>query len=107
MFKTLVRISTAASEAGDPIIGTGSPSGGAEMDRLCPDVTSAAPPAIRQVEQGDPPRYTQTMLPIEAVQRALKEEQLDGWLLYDFHGSNPIASRLTGMAASGKMATRR
>jgi Xaa-Pro aminopeptidase len=47
------------------------------------------------------------MLPIEAVQRALKEEQLDGWLLYDFHGSNPIASRLTGLAASGKMATRR
>jgi Xaa-Pro aminopeptidase len=46
-------------------------------------------------------------LPIEAVQRALKEEQLDGWLLYDFHGSNPIASRLTGLAASGKMATRR
>jgi Xaa-Pro dipeptidase len=47
------------------------------------------------------------MLPIEAVQRALKEEQLDGWLLYDFHGSNPIAARLTGLAASGKMATRR
>jgi Xaa-Pro dipeptidase len=46
-------------------------------------------------------------LPIEAVQRALKEEQLDGWLLYDFHGSNPIASRLAGLASSGKMATRR
>ena len=46
-------------------------------------------------------------LPIEAVQRALKEEHLDGWLLYDFHGSNPIASRLAGLAASGKMATRR
>jgi Xaa-Pro dipeptidase len=46
-------------------------------------------------------------LPIEAVQQALKEEKLDGWLLYDFHGSNPIASRLAGLAASGKMATRR
>jgi Xaa-Pro dipeptidase len=46
-------------------------------------------------------------LPIEAVQRALKEEKLDGWLLYDFHGSNPIASRLSGLASSGKMATRR
>jgi Xaa-Pro dipeptidase len=46
-------------------------------------------------------------LPIEAVQRALKEEQLDGWLLYDFQGSNPIASRLAGLASSGKMATRR
>jgi Xaa-Pro dipeptidase len=46
-------------------------------------------------------------LPIDAVQRALREERLDGWLLYDFHGSNPIASRLSGLAASGKMATRR
>lgn len=46
-------------------------------------------------------------LPIEAVQRALVEEQLDGWLLYDFQGSNPIASRLVGLASSGKMATRR
>jgi len=46
-------------------------------------------------------------LPIEAVQRALKEEKLDGWLLYDFQGSNPIASRLVGLAGSGKMATRR
>jgi Xaa-Pro dipeptidase len=46
-------------------------------------------------------------LPIDAVQRALKEERLDGWLLYDFRGSNPIASRLTGLASSGKLATRR
>jgi len=46
-------------------------------------------------------------LPIDAVQRALQEDGLDGWLLYDFHGSNPIASRLAGLAASGKMATRR
>jgi Xaa-Pro dipeptidase len=46
-------------------------------------------------------------LPIDAVQRALKEEKLDGWLLYDFHGSNPIASRLAGLSSSGKMATRR
>ena len=30
-------------------------------------------------------------LSIPAVQRALKEDGLDGWLLYDFHGSNPIA----------------
>jgi Xaa-Pro dipeptidase len=44
---------------------------------------------------------------IDAVQRALREEHLDGWLLYDFQGSNPIASRLVGLASSGKMATRR
>ena len=46
-------------------------------------------------------------LPIAAVQNALKEDGFDGWLLYDFHGSNPIASRLAGLAGSGKMATRR
>jgi Xaa-Pro dipeptidase len=46
-------------------------------------------------------------LPIPAVQQALKKDGLDGWLLYDFHGSNPIARRLTDLTASTKMATRR
>ncbi|HVJ25992.1 MAG TPA: M24 family metallopeptidase [Vicinamibacterales bacterium] len=46
-------------------------------------------------------------LPIEAVQRALHEDGFDGWLLYDFHGSNPIATQVAGLAGSGKMATRR
>lgn len=46
-------------------------------------------------------------LPIEAVQRALVEDGFDGWLLYDFHGSNPIAALVAGLAGSDKMATRR
>jgi len=46
-------------------------------------------------------------LSIAAVQAALKEDGLDGWLLYDFHGSNPIARRLTGLDNGGKMTTRR
>ena len=46
-------------------------------------------------------------LPIDAVQRALKEDGFDGWLLYDFHGSNPIATQVAGLSGSGKMATRR
>jgi Xaa-Pro dipeptidase len=46
-------------------------------------------------------------LPIPAIQQALKEDGLDAWLLYDFHGSNPIAMRLTGLDGSGKLATRR
>src|SRR5215467_8490486 len=46
-------------------------------------------------------------LSIPAVQSALKEEGLDGWLLYDFHGSNPIARRLAGLDGAGKMTTRR
>src|SRR5262245_18975804 len=44
-------------------------------------------------------------LPIAAVQQALKEDGLDGWLLYDFRGSNPSATRLTGLGTA-KMATR-
>ena len=46
-------------------------------------------------------------LPVAEVQRALADERLDGWLLYDFQGSNPIAARLSGLAAANKMATRR
>jgi Xaa-Pro dipeptidase len=46
-------------------------------------------------------------LPIAAVQHALKEDGFDAWLLYDFHGSNPIATRLAGLADGKKMATRR
>ena len=46
-------------------------------------------------------------LPVDAIQRALREDGLDGWLLYDFNGSNPIAARVSGLAVSGKMTTRR
>jgi len=46
-------------------------------------------------------------LSIPAVQRALAEEGLDGWVLYDFHGSNPIARRLTDVDTASKMTTRR
>ena len=44
---------------------------------------------------------------VRAVQAALKTERLDGWLLYDFHGSNPVANRVTDMGRIGKLATRR
>jgi len=46
-------------------------------------------------------------LDIAAVQRALTQDGLDGWLLYDFQGSNPIATRLSGAADDGKLTTRR
>ena len=37
---------------------------------------------------------------LPAIQAALAEMRLDGWLLFDFHGLNPVASgvlRLEGM----------
>lgn len=46
-------------------------------------------------------------LDVAAVQRALEAEGLDGWLLYDFHGSNPIAAKLAGLAGGAHMTTRR
>src|SRR5687768_10264669 len=46
-------------------------------------------------------------LDVAAVQRALRAAGLDGWLLYDFHGSNPIAARLAGLTGGPHMTTRR
>jgi Xaa-Pro dipeptidase len=45
---------------------------------------------------------------VVAVQEALRAEGLDGWLLYDFQGSNPIAARVAGVGTQGgHLATRR
>ena len=47
-------------------------------------------------------------LDITAVQAALKAEGVDGWLLYDFRGINPVAADVTGIARqAGHLATRR
>jgi Xaa-Pro aminopeptidase len=46
-------------------------------------------------------------LALSAIQRTLATEAIDGWMWYDFHGSNPIAVKLAGLAGTGKMTTRR
>jgi Xaa-Pro dipeptidase len=47
-------------------------------------------------------------LDITAVQSALKADGVDGWLLYDFRGINPIAVDVTAVARqAGHLATRR
>jgi Xaa-Pro aminopeptidase len=47
-------------------------------------------------------------LDIAAVQQALNDDGIDGWLLYDFRGLNPIAADVTGvMRQGGHLATRR
>ncbi len=46
-------------------------------------------------------------LDVGAIQRALSEQGLDGWLWYDFQGANPIAQRMAGLDSGGHMATRR
>lgn len=44
---------------------------------------------------------------VAAIQDALRTANLDGWLLYDFHGSNPIAARMAGLTGGAHMTTRR
>jgi len=52
--------------------------------------------------------YSDVMaLDVAAVQETLRADGLDAWLLYDFHGSNPIAARLAGLDGGGHMTTRR
>jgi Xaa-Pro aminopeptidase len=46
-------------------------------------------------------------LDVAAIQQTLQADGLDGWLLYDFHGSNPIAARLAGLTRGPHMTTRR
>jgi Xaa-Pro dipeptidase len=48
-----------------------------------------------------------TALEVAEAQEILRAEGLDGWLLYDFHGSNPIASQVAGLDGGGHMTTRR
>jgi len=65
---------------------------------------------------GDAPGLTEvvTTLDVEAVQEALRAygpgtaASIDGWLLYDFRGLNPIAADLTAVSRQGgHLATRR
>src|SRR5258708_38382727 len=45
---------------------------------------SMRPPSIMPAE-------VKLLMDLVAIQKALTEQRLDGWLLYDFRGSNPIA----------------
>jgi Xaa-Pro aminopeptidase len=44
-------------------------------------------------------------LDTQGIQKSLAIDQVDGWLLYDFHGSNPIAVSMAGL--TGQHTTRR
>ncbi|HEU4764946.1 MAG TPA: hypothetical protein VFT93_04770, partial [Candidatus Eisenbacteria bacterium] len=37
---------------------------------------------------------------VERIQEALREDGLAGWLLFDFHGTNPIARAVLGMESA-------
>jgi Xaa-Pro dipeptidase len=46
------------------------------------------------------------MLDLEQVQAWLREAGFGGWLLFDFHGMNPIARRIVGLPAQGVFSRR-
>lgn len=46
------------------------------------------------------------MSQVEKAQKFLRELGVDGWLLYDFHGNNPLARRFLGLT-NEQMTTRR
>ncbi len=43
---------------------------------------------------------------IEEIQKALREEKLDGWLFFDHHHRDPLAYRVLGLSAEGTVTRR-
>ena len=43
---------------------------------------------------------------LDEIRKALAKAEMDAWLLFDFHGINPIARRVAGLG-EGHMITRR
>src|SRR5947209_7359280 len=46
------------------------------------------------------------MFDLASVQRALRQLQLDGWLLYDFRGLNVLARRVVGLGPEAMLSRR-
>ena len=64
-------------------------------------------PEFRTPSPEIPARIHLMALDVPAVQERLRKAGLDGWLLYDFHGSNPISAGLAGLTGGAHMTTRR
>ncbi|MBK8048201.1 MAG: hypothetical protein IPK16_14415 [Anaerolineales bacterium] len=41
------------------------------------------------------------MINLQQIQEYLRDQRIDGWLLYDFRGLNPIALYVAGLQTSG------
>ena len=46
------------------------------------------------------------MFDLNAIQTAIQQQQLDGWLLYDFRGLNVLARRVIGLAGDAMLSRR-
>jgi len=67
---------------------------------LVAQVAQPAPSREPEQPEGLPPDR------LQKIQAALQEEKLDGWLLYDFRGSDPIAARVLGLSTRGPRSRR-
>ena len=43
---------------------------------------------------------------LSEIQKALVSSELDAWLLFDFHGQNPISTRVAGLGGAHMMTRR-
>ena len=43
---------------------------------------------------------------LEQIQKALRDQQVDGWLFYDHHHRDPIAYRILGLSESSHISRR-
>ncbi len=50
--------------------------------------------------------YVGTNMQLEEIQKAIREEKLDGWLFFDHHQRDPLAYRILKLG-SGRLVTRR
>ncbi len=50
--------------------------------------------------------YTRLLMTLDALQTALRDQKLDGWLFYDHHHRDPIAYRILGLDAASFVSRR-
>jgi Xaa-Pro aminopeptidase len=60
-------------------------------------------PPLAATAPRPPPEPPEGLSPerLEKIQAALRDEKLDGWLFYDFRGSDSIATRVLGLSTRG------
>src|SRR5206468_4258876 len=66
----------------------------------CPVCSAARPPGARRVRSSAPMSLLQSF-DFAALRELLGKLGADGWLLYDFHGINPAATRVLGINGMG------
>ena len=67
----------------------------------CALACTATLSTARAADAGAPPPLPRAVEQVAQIQTALKQAGLDGWLFYDFRGTNPIANRILLLPEKG------